>query len=157
MRVRNLRRLPAALAIVAASVATGIAQAPMSPRPFPGPETLAYTVEWRLVTAGTAKVAVEKSGGGWQARLDLDSAGLVSKLYKVQDRFAAHYEGDFCVENSMMSVAEGKRRREIRATYDYSRRKASYHERDLLKNADVKNDQVDLPAGCVHDTIGALM
>lgn len=153
-------RMPARF--TAAVLASCLALAPVAAQsdpapaqPFPSPETLTYTIEWRLITAGTAVLSLERSGGGWQSLLKLDSAGLVSKLYKVDDKLTAHYEGAFCVKNSTMNAIEGKRRRDTHITFDAERKKASYLERDLVKNAIVRQQEIDIP-GCVHDVVGAL-
>lgn len=53
---------------------------------LPAKETLYYTIEWRLFTAGKAKVqwnAMPRDGG--QVNLHLESVGFVSKLFKVED------------------------------------------------------------------------
>ncbi|NUN02177.1 MAG: DUF3108 domain-containing protein, partial [Bryobacteraceae bacterium] len=54
-----------------------------------GGETLHYSIEWRLIEAGRARLSWTPAqiGGesGWQVDLLLESTGLVSKLYKVED------------------------------------------------------------------------
>ena len=149
--------------VVAALLSCGLALAPAVAqdgagveRAFPHPETLTYSIEWRLINAGSARISLERSGAGWQTHLELESAGLVSKLYKISDRFTAHYERAFCVENSTLNANEGKRRRDTHITYDYDRKKASYLERDLVKNSIVKQSESDIP-DCVHDVIGGLI
>lgn len=130
----------------------------ISPQGVPAAETLSYNVEWRLVTAGTAKLTVQHTGtdGGYHANLQLQSTGLVSKLFRVNDAYDVDYHGGFCAGASHMIAQEGRRRRETKVTYDAARKKADYLERDLIKNTVVKTDQVDIPA-CVHDVIGALL
>ncbi|HZT39684.1 MAG TPA: DUF3108 domain-containing protein [Bryobacteraceae bacterium] len=127
-------------------------------QPPPAAETLSYTVEWRLITAGTAKLTVQHVGtdGGRHASLLLQSTGLVSKLFRVNDVYDVDYHGAFCAGASHMLAQEGRRRRETTVTYDALRKKADYLERDLLKNTVVKMAQVDIPA-CVHDVVGALL
>ncbi len=124
-------------------------------RPFPSPETLTFSIEWRLINAGVARVSLERSGGGWQTHLNLESAGLVSKLYKVNDYLTSHYENEFCIQNSTLNALEGKRRRDTHVTYDTTRNKAVYLERDLVKNAG-KQGEFDIPS-CVRDVVGGLI
>lgn len=154
------RWIPARCASVLLSLSLGLApltaQSNPAPRPFPSPETLTFSIEWRLVNAGIAKVSLERSGAGWQTHLNLETIGLVSKLYKVDDLLTAHYENQFCIENSTLNALEGKRKRDTHVTYDRTRNKASYLERDLVKNAIVKQMEIDL-SGCVHDVVGALI
>ncbi len=124
------------------------------------PETFSYTVEWRLITAGVAKLKVTPGGTPeypiFHSELTLESTGLVSKLYKVDDRFFGNYDPGFCAVSSQLSAEEGRRRRDTRVTYDRSRNKAVYLERDLVKNNIVRSSEIDIPH-CVHDVIGALL
>jgi hypothetical protein len=50
---------------------------------------------------------------------------------------------------------EGSRQRDTRITFDYEGKKASYLERDLVKNATLASQEIDLPS-CTHDVIGGL-
>ena len=54
-----------------------------------------------------------------------------------------------------MTTREGNRRRETKVTFDTERRKASYLERDTVKNTVLTSSEVDIPA-CVADIIGGL-
>lgn len=123
-------------------------------------ETYFYNVEWRLITAGTAKLSLTPSGTAEypsiHSQLDLSSAGLVSKLYKVEDKFFGNYDYGFCAISSQMTSVEGRRRRETRVTYDRTRNKAEYLERDLIKNATIRSSEIDIPH-CVHDVVGGLL
>lgn len=153
------RWIPAQCVSALLSLSLGLApltaQTPAQ-RQFPSPEVLTFSIEWRLINAGTANVSLERSGTGWQTHLNLESAGLVSKLYKVDDHLTAHYENQFCIENSTLNAQEGKRRRDTHVTYDTTRNKASYLERDLIKNTVVRQSEIDI-SGCVHDVVGALV
>jgi hypothetical protein len=50
---------------------------------------------------------------------------------------------------------EGSRQRETKVTFDSASRKASYLERDRLKNAVLATNEIDIPP-CVHDVVGGL-
>ena len=81
---------------------------------LPDKETLYYNIEWRLITAGRAKVQwLPLSNGGRQVNLHLESAGLVSKLYKVEDDYSADLNPGLCAQLAQMSAHEGSRNREI--------------------------------------------
>lgn len=121
-------------------------------------ETLDYSVEWRLVTAGTAKVtwtAPPRPAAPSELRMHLESAGLVSRLFRVEDEYSAVLGQSFCVQSTFMSAKEGSRNRETRVTFDPQSRKASYLEKDLNKNASTARD-VDIPP-CVHDVLSGLL
>jgi hypothetical protein len=124
----------------------------------PSKETLHYNIEWRLINAGKARLdwqARPQARSGWQANLHLESAGLVSKLFKVEDDYVSLLNPNFCVESTQITTHEGNRQRETKITYDHETRKANYLERDRLKNTTVLSREIDIPA-CVHDVVGGL-
>ena len=65
-------------------------------------------------------------------RLHIESAGLVSKLYRVNDDYRVSMNEQFCASTVNIHAEEGKRRRDTKITFAYG--KAAYSERDLLKN-----------------------
>lgn len=114
---------------------------------------LNYYIEWRLIHAGDAVLEMHDSDG----RLKLDSAGLVSALFKVDDTYTVRYEQSFCASGSLMDSKEGKRHRQTTVTYDRNQNRATWVERDVLKNNDVvRRAQVDVPH-CVHDVLGGIL
>ena len=121
----------------------------------PAKETLSYTIEWRLITAGKARMMWSPAGSGWETRLELDSTGLVSKLYSVDDDYTSRLDADLCAQSSHMTAHEGRRHRETSVTYDRQSRKASYLEKEIPKNNILNQQEIDIP-GCVHDVVGGL-
>jgi hypothetical protein len=115
--------------------------------------TLQYGIEWRLVRAGTAKLIWTPEAKGYQADMHIESAGLVSKLYRVNDNYRASLNDKLCASTTVIDAEEGKRKRETKITYDAG--KAKYLERDLLRNADVLAKETPVPA-CVFEYLGAL-
>src|SRR6185503_522422 len=108
-------------------------QAPQSP---PSSENLQYSIEWRLITAGKARLAwTAAPTGGFHTNLLLESAGLVSKLFKVNDEYSSNLDQGLCAHSSLMKTNEGSRHRETRITFDRERQKAAYLERDTVKNS----------------------
>lgn len=134
------------------------AASPQTANP-PAPESLSYQIEWRLFNAGRAKIdltPVSPPRPGYELRLRLDSSGIVSKLFKVEDDYLAHLSAGYCAETVQMNVHEGNRLRDVKVTYDAESKKASYLERDRNRNnAVVVSKETDIPA-CVHDVIGGL-
>jgi hypothetical protein len=125
---------------------------------LPSAEALTYRVEWRLITGGRARVewtAVSQPQPGWQAKVRLESVGLVSKLYKVQDDYIATLNQGMCAVTVQTDSNEGSRQRDARITFDYASKRASYLEHDRLKNAVLSAHEIDIPA-CVHDVLGGL-
>jgi Protein of unknown function (DUF3108) len=125
----------------------------------PGSEVLNYQIEWRLIPAGSAKLTwtplPRPAVGANELRLHLESAGLVSRLYRVDDDYTAALGQNLCAQNSFIAAHEGNRSKETRVTYDAQTRKAFYLEKDLVKNSTISHE-VDIPP-CVHDVVGALM
>jgi hypothetical protein len=118
----------------------------------PSTERLTYDIEWRLIHAGTAVVDAQKTS----AHMKLESAGLVSTLFKVDDAYGVTYDEPFCATSATLDAQEGKRHHETRVTFDRTRNRADYVERDLLKNAVLHTYDTAIP-NCVHDTLGALI
>jgi len=96
-----------------------------------------------------------RPNGGWQSDLHLESAGLVSKLYRVNDDYNTHYDSGYCAFGTLMKAEEGSRRRETTVTFDRERKKSNYLERDLVKNNIALQKELDI-VPCVHDVVAAL-
>ncbi len=130
-----------------------------APAALPAHESLDYTVEWRLVTAGKAHLVwsatPHHSDPGWQADLHLESTGLVSKLFKVNNDYVSNLASDLCTSGSYLKAEEGNRRKVTRVTFDRVTHKAKYTEQDLDKKTVVHAREIDIPA-CVHDVLGGL-
>jgi hypothetical protein len=158
----GLRAKPAMSAVILAifcvqgPFAHGQEPAPGEP---PGRETLTYGIEWRLISAGNAKLtwnpASRSSAMPSELRLHLESTGLVSRLYRVDDDYTALLSQNMCAQSTIITAHEGNRNKETRVTYDAPNRKAVYVEKDLTRNTTI-NHEVDIPP-CVHDVIGGLL
>lgn len=111
---------------------------------------LAYAIEWRLVRAGTATIEVS----GSQGTIKLDSAGLVSTLFKVDDTYNVRFENG-CTAEASLDAKEGRRHRRTDLTIDSSRNRSSFVEKDLLKNTILRSIQLNVPA-CSHDVLGSV-
>jgi uncharacterized protein DUF3108 len=125
---------------------------------LPSQELLSYDIEWRLVTAGKAQLEWSSDAApphGGAVKLHVESIGLVSKLFRVDDEYTSQLNGTLCAESSRLNTHEGTRRRETSIIFDSQRRKASYLERDLVKSAIVNSKEIDIPE-CVHDVIGGV-
>jgi hypothetical protein len=142
-----MRLTPLVVLLVCSSLAPSQTAAP--PR-----EIFHYNVEWRLITAGKARVEL-LPGGSPEVKLHLESVGLVSKLFKVEDDYTAILKPGFCAQTVDLTTHEGNRQRQTRITFDGTARRASYLERDLVKNSILLAKEIDIPS-CVHDVIGGL-
>ena len=132
----------------------GVAPFALAQNPaLPAHEVLSYSIEWRLINAGKVRLEWQQARASSQINLKVESVGLVSKLFRVEDAYQADLNQDGCAESTLLYLQEGSRQRETRVTYDD--RKASYLERDRAKNAVLLTKDIELPA-CVHDVAGGL-
>lgn len=126
---------------------------PASDDSFESHWTYEYGIEWRLIRAGIAKLTWTPEPQGHKADLHLESVGLVSRLYKVNDDYRTLMNDKLCALSTVITSEEGKRKRETKITYAGG--KATYLERDLIKNAVVLSKETPVPP-CVYDYFGAL-
>ena len=82
---------------------------------------------------GLARITLTPESAGFQGELRIESAGMVSKLYRVNDDYRVQMNDQFCASTVTIHAEEGKRRRDTNITF--ANGKAAYSERDLLKNA----------------------
>jgi hypothetical protein len=114
--------------------------------------TWQYAIEWRLIRAGSARMVWSPESEGFQADLQIESAGLVSKLYRVNDDYRVLMNDQFCASTVNIHAEEGKRRRDTKIAFAHG--KAAYAERDLVKNT-TTTKEISVPE-CVHDYLGGL-
>ena len=117
-------------------------------------EVLNYQVEWRFMTAGKVKVTVNKSATASNGKLEMQSLGIVSMLFKVNENYDAVWRPDFCAQSTHLFSEENKRRRETTILYNGPGNKTQFVEKDLVKNTTVSNS-VAVPS-CVADVLGGL-
>ena len=129
----------------------------ISPRPqFPCPEKLTYNVQWRLVNAGTATVQLSRQNGSkmWNFDVNIESAGLVARLYRVTEVYKMATTEPFCLVSSSLDAQEGKKHTRSTVAVDSARRRLVLDEQDLIKNRSQKRE-LDVPA-CAYEIVGAL-
>ncbi|MCS7316358.1 MAG: DUF3108 domain-containing protein, partial [Bryobacteraceae bacterium] len=112
---------------------------------LPQQEELYYRAEWRLVHAGNVRLSWSHAGenGGWRAQLRLQSAGLVSRLYRVDNEYVVLMDAGLCAASSTLRAHEGRKRREVSVRFDGAGGKASYVERDPVRDVVVATHEVD--------------
>jgi hypothetical protein len=122
---------------------------------FPYPEKLTYNIEWRLVNAGTATVQLASANNKqWNFDVDIESSGLVSRLYRVADFYKVTTLQSFCLVRSSLDAREGKKHIRSASVVDSSHRKLAYAEEDLVKN---RSERKELAiSDCSYEIVGAL-
>ena len=120
--------------------------------PLSAGEIFRYKAEWRLMHAGNIVLAYSASG----AHMTLETAGMVSSLYHVNDDYRVQFRsGSHCADSFLFQIEEGKKRHEAKATFPTKAGKSSYVETNKQNNETVRTAELDVPA-CVHDVISAL-
>lgn len=119
---------------------------------FPDDQTLVYSVEWRVFTAGVARVTMNTAGKQRKVSSSADSTGFVNALYAVHDRFEAFFDPrTFCSQRIAKHAEEGSRKRETQIYFDYAQHKSILDEQNLKDRA-TRHVENDIPA-CVTDTV----
>jgi hypothetical protein len=122
---------------------------------LPAREALTYNIEWRLITAGKAVVQWVFTDRDAQINLHVESVGLVSKLFRVEDEYRANLGAGLCAQSVQMTSQEGSRERDTKIAFDYPNHRADYLERDRVKNAVLLTKETGIPP-CVHEIAGGL-
>jgi hypothetical protein len=139
-------------ALVVSACATGGADRARAQAATSSNEVLYYSAEWRFVRSGDIEV---HNLNGPQTVMKLFSSGLVSRLFHVEDSYTLTRDEQGCNKSLLFQLREGRRSRDIQASFDKQRRKATYVERDLNRNVVTTQKETDIP-GCVYDLTGAL-
>jgi len=160
-RFRLLLAISLALALAAATPSAPQSPAVAEIRPAPSGhtfhngETLVYGGEWRLIHAGNATIQISANGNEEHVHGVADSAGAVTLLYRIHDRFDAYFDSrTFCSSKIVKHTEEGLRRRDTQIVFDYGARQAMLDETNL-RNNEKKHVPNELP-GCATDVVSAI-
>lgn len=115
-------------------------------------ESFSFQVEWRLIRAGDVRFTLNHPKS---AEINIRSAGLLNSLYRVNDVYSATFGPGYCIASTHLEAQEGRRRRDTKVVFDSEKKKLTYLERDLIKNAIAVSKEMDAPE-CVHDAAGGL-
>jgi hypothetical protein len=122
---------------------------------YPNGQSLIYEAEWRLWTAGTARISLDLAGDNERVSGTAESSGVVALLYPVHDRFQSIFDPrTFCSVGITKHTEEGFRARETLISFSYSRRRAVLDETNL-KNGQAKHVEREIPA-CVTDVLSGI-
>jgi hypothetical protein len=139
----------------AAAVVIPPLTAPEAGYGFPQRETLTYSVDWRVFTAGTAVFHLEQEGTTEKVTATADTGGNVNMIFPVMDKFAAGFDTRTgCSTGFSKSMSEGRRKVSSELTFDYAHGKQNEVSRNLMKGTQ-KQDSANIPA-CVADTLSAI-
>lgn len=122
---------------------------------FPGSQTLTFTVDWRVFTAGTAIFHLEQQGDKMKVTATADTVGAVNMLFPVVDRFESGMDTRTgCSTGFAKQLEEGRRKVSSDLQFDYNTGKQTQLEKNLVKKTQ-KTQTAAIPA-CVTDSLSAI-
>jgi hypothetical protein len=135
-------------------------QSPPFPPPragfaFPQKQTLTYSVDWRVFTAGTAVVRFEAAGDAEHVSATADTSGAINLLFHVSDKFQATFDRNTgCTSEFNKQTVEGRRQVNSTLKLDYTQMKSILDEKNVSKNQ-TKHVETPIP-GCLTDLLSGL-
>ena len=139
----------------AAPVEIPTLQAPAAGFVFPAKQTLTFSVDWRVFTAGTAVFHLEQVNGIQKVSATADTVGTVTMLFPVVDTFQSSFDTKTgCSVGFSKQLSEGRRKVSSDLSFDYSQGKQKQVERNLVKGT-AKEQTSSIPA-CVTDSLSAI-
>ncbi len=122
---------------------------------YPLHETLTFTVDWRVFTAGTAVFHLDQSGNNLKISATADSVGAVNLLFPVVDRFQSGFDlKTGCSTGFNKQIQEGRRKIASELSFDSAHGKQTQNERNLVKGT-ATHKETNIPA-CVTDSLSAV-
>ena len=139
-----------------------VAQKPIpvlsSPEPgfvYPQHETLTYSVDWRVFTAGMAVFHLDINGDTAKISATADSVGAVNMLFPVVDRFQSGFDVKTgCSTGFNKQIQENRRKIASELSFDYQRGRQMEYSRNLVKGT-ANRLEANIPA-CVTDSLSAV-
>lgn len=132
-----------------------VLQPPQPTFTFPTRQTLTYTVDWRVFTAGTAVFQIEQQGPVQRVTATADTVGAVTMLFPVVDRFQSSFDTKTgCSMGFSKQIQEGPRKVSSDLTFNYPAGKQTEVQRNLVKGTQ-KQQTASVPA-CVTDSLSAI-
>lgn len=122
---------------------------------YPQKQTLSFTVDWRVFTAGTAVFHLETVNDQLKVSATANTGGAVHMLFPVVDTFQSGFDTKTgCSTGFSKQIAEGRRKIASELTFDYAKGKQLQHERNLVKGTATQKE-ANIPA-CVTEVLSAI-
>lgn len=139
-------------AFTVASLAHGQLAAPQPGFSFPQKQTLTYSVDWRVFSAGTAVLRLESLGDRERLTANADTSGAINLLFHVSDRFQSTFNRQKgCTEEFDKQTVEGRRQVNSTLRIDYAQNKSILDEKNQVTG---QTKHVETPiSGCVTDLL----
>lgn len=132
-----------------------VLQPPQPTFGFPARETLTFSVDWRVFTAGTAVFHLEQQGSTEKVTATADTVGNVNMLFPVVDKFEAGFDTKTgCSTGFSKQLQEGRRKYTSDLAFNYILGRQSEVNKNLVKGT-ATNRSASIPA-CVQDSLSAI-
>jgi hypothetical protein len=139
----------------AAPVIIPTLQAPDPSYAFPTRQTLTFSVDWRVFTAGAAVFHIERQGAEERITATADSVGNLNMIFPVVDKFEAGFDTRTgCSSGFSKQISEGHRKVTSDLTFNYNTGKQYETSRNLVKGTSTQLS-ANVPA-CVTDSLSAI-
>lgn len=140
---------------VAASAQTSQSGQLSPPRPgynFPDKQTLTYSVDWRVFSAGTAVIHFESDGAHERINANASTAGAINLIFHVDDHFQSTFDRQTgCTTQFDKQTVEGRRQINATLRLDYGQNR-TYMDQKNLVNGQTKHEENQI-SGCVTDLL----
>ena len=132
-----------------------VLQAPDAGYVFPARQTLTFSVDWRVFTAGTAVFHLEQQGTQQHITASADTIGATNMIFPVVDKFEAGFDTRTgCSTGFSKQLSEGRRKVTSDLTFNYQAGKQNETSKNLVKGT-TANRQANVPA-CVQDSLSSI-
>ena len=122
---------------------------------LPARETLTFSVDWRVFTAGTAVFHLEQQGSVEKVTATADTVGNVHMIFPVVDQFEAGFDTRTgCSTGFTKQLQEGRRKVTSVLSFNYGAGKQNEVSKNLVKGT-TATLAANIPA-CVADTLSAI-
>jgi len=143
------------LATLALAVLPVAAQQLPAPRPgfnFPQRQTLTYSVDWRVFSAGTAVIRFDAFGDRERLSASADTVSAINLLFHVSDHFQSTFDRQKgCTYQFDKQTIEGRRQINSTLKLDYANGKSILDERNQV-NGQTKHLEAPIQ-GCLTDLL----
>jgi hypothetical protein len=140
------------VAAMAQSPQTGLLPAPRPGYSFPDRQTLTYSVDWRVFSAGTAVIHFESDGTRERISAVANTSGAINMIFHVDDRFQSTFDRQKgCTSQFDKQTVEGRRQINATLKLDYNQGRAYMDQKNLV-NGQTKHEESGVP-GCVTDLL----
>lgn len=139
-------------AFLVAAAAHGQLAPPQAGFSFPQKQTLTYSVDWRVFSAGTAVLKFETVGDRVRLTANADTSGAINLIFHVSDRFQSTFDKQRgCTDEFDKQTVEGRRQINSTLRIDYNQNKAILDEKNQV-TGQTKHVETPVP-GCVTDLL----